>query len=67
MADLHQIALDILVVASLLSLVLLILKSLGKEVELTLLMWIRLRKRIEAERAKRPKILSSTPHTKGRG
>jgi len=60
MADVHQIAVDILIVASLLSLVLLILKSLGKEVESTLLIWIRLCKRIEAERAKKPNRLAST-------
>ena len=60
MADVHQIAVDILIVASLLSLVLLILKSLGKEVEATLLIWIRLCKRIETERAKKPCRLAST-------
>ena len=60
MADVHQIAVDVLIVASLLSLVLLILKSLGKEVESTLVIWIRLCKRIEAEKTRKPNRLSST-------
>ena len=47
--DLHQVGLGLLIAASILSLLLLILKGLGKEFEETAVVWIRAFKRIRAE------------------
>ena len=54
MADpaIHQIALTILTVTSLASLLLLVLKALGKEVEDAAVIWIRVWKRIRDEHKK---------------
>lgn len=48
----HDVALGLFVFLSLLSLFLLILKTLGKELEATAVVWIRVWKRIKSERAK---------------
>lgn len=50
--DLHQIGLSLFVLASIVSLVLVVAKPLGKEFEATALVWIRAWKRIQAERRK---------------
>jgi hypothetical protein len=47
--DLNQIALDLVATASVTSLILLVLKGLGKEFESVVLLWIRVLKRIQAE------------------
>lgn len=50
--DLHQIGVGIVTTASIVSLILLILKGLGKELEATALVWIRVWRKIQAERNK---------------
>ena len=47
--DLHEVALGLLIAASILSLLLLITKALGKEFEDTAVVWIRAFKRIRSE------------------
>jgi len=52
MPDLNHVALGIIAIASLGSLILLMRKGLGKEVESVVLVWIRVWRRISAERKK---------------
>jgi hypothetical protein len=60
--DLSQIAVGVVAVASLISLLLLILKSLGKEFESVALLWIRVCRRISVERKKNG-VISLPPQT----
>jgi hypothetical protein len=47
--DLHEVALAVILAASVLSLLLLVAKALAKEFEETAVVWIRVFKRIRAE------------------
>ena len=47
--DLHEVALGVILVASVLSLLLLVAKALAKEFKDTAVVWIRVFKRIRAE------------------
>jgi hypothetical protein len=52
----NQVALNLLGIASVISLMLLVFKALGKEFESVALLWIRVLKRIQSEiKKKRPK------------
>ena len=60
--NLSNVAVGVVAVASLISLLLLILKSLGKEFESVALLWIRICRRISAERRKNG-LISQRPRT----
>lgn len=49
MPDFHKVGLDLFILASILSLLFVIAKALGKEFEAAVLVWIRAFKRIQAE------------------
>jgi hypothetical protein len=50
----NKLALTVLTAASLISLLLLILKALGKEFESTAIVWIRAWRKVQTERSKSP-------------
>ena len=60
--DLHQIGVGLFTLASVLSLILIVAKPLGKEFEATALVWIRAFRRIKAEWHKPVSEPVSQPH-----
>lgn len=58
--DMHQLGVGLLTLASIISLVLIVLKALGKEVESTALVWIRTWRNIQTERSRKVLIESSS-------
>ena len=49
MPDFHKVGLDLFIIASVLSLLFIIVKALAKEFEAAVLVWIRVLKRIRVE------------------